>query len=51
VANLYLVQAALTQMDAGSQTCKGKIKSAADNNVTINSTDVGGSIVWVLSCG
>lgn len=51
LTELYLVQKALTQMDAGYQTCKGKIKSGVDNNVTINWTDAGGTGVWVLSCG
>jgi hypothetical protein len=51
LTELYLVQKAVTQMDAGSQTCKGKGKSGVDNGVTINSTDVGGTSVWVLSCG
>jgi hypothetical protein len=51
LSELYLVQRAVTQMNAGSQSCKGKIKSGVDNNVTVNSTDVSGSTVWVLSCG
>jgi hypothetical protein len=51
LSELYLVQKALTQMDAGYQTCKGKIKSGVDNDVTINWTDAGGTGVWVLSCG
>jgi len=51
LTELYLVQEALTQMDAGYQTCKGKIKSGVDNNVTINWTDAGGTGVWVLACG
>ena len=51
VTDLYFVQKALTQMVAGYQSCKGKIKNGVDTNVTINSTDVGGATVWVLSCG
>lgn len=51
VTDLYLVQQALSQMDAGNQTCRGKIKSGVDNHVTINWTNTGGTGVWVLSCG
>lgn len=51
VTDLYLVQQALSQLDAGNQTCTGKVRSGVDNHVTINWTDTGGTGVWVLSCG